>query len=163
MSAKKEFSKLAEELGVRLSAKHQKLVTAESCTGGWLSQVITSVSGSSMWFDRGYVVYSNEAKHELLKISNDMLEKHGAVSEEVARALAENALQRSAADIAIAITGIAGPTGGIADKPVGTVWFGLASNIAETKTFLQNFQGDRQSIRGQAVEFALEKLISALI
>ena len=110
-------------LGTLLSNEQLKLVTAESCTGGWVAQSLTAIAGSSAWFDRGFVTYSNEAKQEMLGVPADTLAEHGAVSQPVAVAMAEGALRNSRADWAVAITGIAGPTGGSPQKPVGTVCF----------------------------------------
>lgn len=153
---------LAEKVGKALGRKGAKLVTAESCTGGWVAQVITSVSGSSDWFDRGFVTYSNDAKHELLGVPLGVLEKHGAVSEETARAMALGALSRSKGTLALSITGIAGPTGGSAAKPVGTVCFGWARKGGEPLTQTRVFQGDRESVRRQSVVHSLEKVLELL-
>ena len=137
------------------------LATAESCTGGWAAQVVTSVSGSSEWFDRGFVTYSNDAKQEMLGVSASTLERHGAVSEETARAMADGALLRSRARMTLAITGIAGPTGGSPDKPVGMVWFAWAMN-GETRTQLARFSGDRETVRRQSVLTALKGVLDVL-
>ncbi len=137
------------------------LVTAESCTGGWAAQVVTSVPGSSDWFERGLVTYSNAAKQELLGVRKSTLEKHGAVSEETAREMALGALGRSRGTVALAITGVAGPTGGSAAKPVGTVCFAWARGrrvASETR----RFSGDRESVRRQSVVRALEGVLEAL-
>ena len=130
------------------------LATAESCTGGLIAAALTHVAGSSDVFDRGFVTYSNEAKADLLGVPMELIDRHGAVSEQVARAMAEGALARSRAGIAISVTGIAGPGGGSADKPVGLVWFGCATQFRNTTAF-QVFQGDREAIRDQAVAYAL--------
>ncbi len=157
---------LALKLGERLAKKPLKLVTAESCTGGGLAQAITDIAGSSAWFERGYVTYSNLAKQELLGVKTDTLNQYGAVSEAVACAMAEGALKQSHADISIAITGIAGPDGGTLEKPIGTVWFALslkqALKQADTVTAVRHFQGDRKAVREQSVQFALEKLIELI-
>jgi len=137
------------------------LVTAESCTGGWAAQVVTSVAGSSDWFDRGYVTYSNDAKRELLGVRAETLSRHGAVSEETAREMAQGALSRGKGTVALAITGIAGPTGGSKEKPVGTVCFAWATargDRVETKRFF----GDRESVRRESVIHALEGVLKAL-
>ncbi len=140
-----------------------KLVTAESCTAGLLAAEITSVSGSSDWFDRGFVTYSNESKQEMLAVKSETLEKFGAVSEETAKEMAEGALQKSHATISLSVTGIAGPDGGTPVKPVGTVWFAWASKgLFDTFALVQHFQGDRTSIRHQATQFALETLYHKL-
>lgn len=152
---------LAEKLGRRLKRAKAMLVSAESCTGGWAAQVVTSVSGSSDWFDRGYVTYSNSAKQELLGVRKSTLEKHGAVSEETAREMALGALGRGRGTIALAITGVAGPSGGTAAKPVGTVciaWARGGKAVSET----HRFSGDRQSVRRQSVVRALEGVMEQL-
>lgn len=156
------LEKLAEELGHQLQYHHLTLVTAESCTGGGLSAWITHIPGSSTWFDRGFVTYSNSAKVEMLKVNPDTLETFGAVSEQIAREMAEGSLQNSHGDISIAITGIAGPTGGSADKPVGMVWFGVAMHQLPTLTVCKIFNGDRQAIRDQAIEKALQLILEVL-
>lgn len=153
------IEKLAEEVGAALKHRHWKLVTAESCTGGGLSYWITHIAGSSDWFERGFVTYSNAAKVEMLGVNACTLESHGAVSEQTAREMAEGALQRSNAQISIAITGIAGPTGGSAQKPVGTVWIAWAGRHLDMKTALEIFSGDRQAIRLGAIKKALEGLL----
>ena len=148
----------ASQLGALLQANHLVLATAESCTGGWLAQIITSVPGSSGWFDRGFVTYSNESKSEMLGVDTKLIQQHGAVSEAVVMQMAEGALHRSKANLACGITGIAGPSGGSVEKPVGTVWFGIAARAFETKVYRFQFAGDRDAVRRQAVEFALEQL-----
>jgi len=131
------------------------LVTAESCTGGWVGQAITSVPGSSHWYDRGFIAYTNGAKRELLDVSTGVLARFGAVSEQTARTMADGALVNSRADVSLAITGIAGPGGGTGEKPVGTVWFAWAGKNRETRTGRHRFDGDRTAVRRQAVETAL--------
>ncbi len=143
-----------------LKQHNLKLVTAESCTGGGLSYWLTSVPGSSDWFDRGFVTYSNSAKMEMLDVNEQTLADEGAVSEPAAREMAEGALAHSEANIAIAITGIAGPDGGTPEKPVGTVWIGWAGNQFTTTTKAFSFSGDRQHIRIQSMEQALTQLLS---
>jgi len=138
------------------------LVTAESCTGGSLAAAITDIAGSSMWFERGYVTYSNAAKQALLNVKTETLNQHGAVSEAAACEMAEGALKNAHADISIAITGIAGPDGGTLEKPTGTVWFAFSFKQAETMTAMQYFQGNRNAVREQSVQFALEKLIELI-
>ena len=134
---------------------------AESCTGGLVSATLTELAGSSEWFERGYITYSNEAKTECLDVPARIIESHGAVSEPVAKAMAEGARINSGSDVAISITGIAGPSGGTAEKPVGTVCFGWATeNQTLSKTI--HFDGDRQAVRQQATEFALTELIALL-
>lgn len=150
---------LAKKLGAALKKRGLLLVTAESCTGGMLAEIITSVPGSSAWFERGLVTYSNIAKHELLGVKIATIEKHGAVSLQVAKEMADGALANSHAQISIAITGIAGPDGGTKDKPIGMVCFACAQTNQQTQTFLQQFSGNRASIRKQAIRFALAQLI----
>jgi nicotinamide-nucleotide amidase len=152
---------LARKLAERLKASGQKLVTAESCTGGWAAQVVTSVAGSSDWFERGFVTYSNDAKHELLGVAQGTLKSRGAVSEETAREMAAGALERSKGTVALAITGIAGPTGGSSGKPVGTVCFAWASK-AGVRAETRHFKGDRESVRRQSVVHALEGVLWTL-
>jgi nicotinamide-nucleotide amidase len=134
------------------------LATAESCTGGWVAQVITSVPGSSGWFERGFIAYSNTAKREQLSVKTRTLARFGAVSEQTARAMAEGALLHSQAQVTLAVTGIAGPDGGTTEKPVGTVCFAWAGKNRETLSMLRRFEGDREAIRRQAVVHALEGL-----
>ena len=150
---------LVERLAVRLRGAGLRLVTAESCTGGWLAKVITDLPGSSTWFERGYVTYSNAAKAQDLRVDGRTLKRHGAVSEAVAREMAMGALRVSGADVAIAITGIAGPDGGSADKPVGTVWLAVAVREGVLEARLQRFSGDRETIRRDSVKCALEWLV----
>lgn len=152
-----EFSALAAELGLALQRKGWMLATAESCTGGWLAQVVTSVAGSSLWFDRGFVTYSIAAKQDMLGVRADTLARFGPVSEATAREMAQGALAHSAAQLAIAITGLAGPGGGTAETPLGTVCFAWADadHVASTT---QLFSGDRGQIRAAAVGFALRRL-----
>lgn len=157
-----DLESLAAQLGAALKARGWMLATAESCTGGLVSAAITSVAGSSDWFERGFVTYSNEAKTELLGVPGELIAQHGAVSEQVARAMAEGALAHSRAHMAVSITGIAGPAGGSADKPVGTVWFAFASRDAsgtvQCDAALRRFDGDRAAVRAQAAASALEHL-----
>lgn len=153
----KDILILAKQLGAILKQKHFFLATAESCTGGQIAQSITAIPGSSNWFDRGFVTYSNAAKQEMLGISENLILSHGAVSEEVALAMAKGALQNSSADVSIAVTGIAGPDGGSEEKPVGTVWLAWGSKQSSiAKCFY--FTGDRLSIREQAVSAGLQGL-----
>ena len=151
----KELSKKVEELLKKFKKSGLKLVTAESCTGGMISSVITDVSGSSDVFERGFVTYSNEAKNELLGVSTGLLEKHGAVSEEVAKAMAEGALSHSRADISIAVTGVAGP-GASENKPAGLVYIASAKKAGETICCKNNFTGDRDKVRKSSVSKALD-------
>ena len=150
---------LAGELGRRLLTQGQKLATAESCTGGWVAQCLTSMAGSSAWFDRGFVTYSNESKQEMLGVSPDTLNTHGAVSEATAVAMAQGALRHSHADWALAITGIAGPAGGSDEKPVGTVCFAWASTDDHLSCETHRFEGSREDVRAQSVVHALDGLL----
>jgi nicotinamide-nucleotide amidase len=153
-----ELEALAADLGVALQRNGWLLATAESCTGGWLAQVATSVAGSSAWFDRGFVTYSNAAKQDMLGVRAETLARFGAVSEETAREMAQGALAHSAAQIAIAITGIAGPSGGTPEKPVGTVCFAWALAGQPCVSATRFFSGDRRQIRAASVGFALRQL-----
>ena len=156
------FSALAARLGARLKKQRLKLATAESCTGGWIAQVLTSISGSSAWFERGFVTYSNEAKKELLGVSGTILSRHGAVSEETARAMAAGALTRSRAQVAVAVTGVAGPTGGTKKKPVGMVCFAWSRKGTAPGSVTRRFRGGRESVRRQSVIVALRGLLERL-
>lgn len=153
---------LSLRMGELLKAQHKKIAVAESCTGGELSREITAVSGSSAYFDRGFITYTNVAKHELLDVPLELLETYGAVSEQVAAAMALGVLAHSHADIAVSITGIAGPQGGTIDKPVGLVWFCLAVRDADCLTYETRFSGGRKHVRRLSVGFALEHVIQQL-
>lgn len=144
-------------LAERLLQKRWMLATAESCTGGLIAGACTDVSGSSAWFERGFVTYSNAAKSELLGVDAQLIAEHGAVSEPVARAMAQGALKRSHAQIAVAVTGVAGPTGGTPEKPVGLVWFGFALADRVHSESMQ-FAGDRAAVRAATVQHALQRL-----
>jgi len=154
--------KLSNELGIALQKRHWSLALAESCTGGWASQVVTASKGSSSHFERGFVTYSNLSKTEMLGVSEKTLETHGAVSEETAREMAAGALSHSNAQIAAAITGVAGPDGGTPDKPVGTVCFAWATIDGVLKSETRHFDGDREAVRYQSVQTALEGVSSLL-
>ena len=156
---KHDFYKLAKQLGAILEAKGLMLATAESCTGGQIAQVVTCVSGSASWFERGFITYSNTAKQEMLGVHAETLEKYGAVSEQTAREMAEGVLLHSHAQISLAVTGIAGPTGGTKEKPVGTICFAWAGVDMPTRSEQKHFQGDRTGIRDQATIFALKALL----
>lgn len=153
---------LARAVGRELKKQGLMLATAESCTGGWAAQIVTSVSGSSEWFERGFVTYTNISKREMLGVKTTILSRHGAVSEPTARAMAEGALANSHAQVAIAITGIAGPSGGTPEKPVGTVCFAWAGKKRDTVSAKHQFSGDREGIRRQAVTTALQGLLDFL-
>jgi nicotinamide-nucleotide amidase len=157
-----ELEALAARVGQALLARGEWLATAESCTGGWVAQCLTAVAGSSGWFERGFVTYSNAAKSEMLGVADTTLERHGAVSEATARAMAQGALERSRADWAVAITGIAGPSGGSADKPVGTVCFAWAEKEGGCEAERRHFDGNREEVRAQSVRHALTGLLARL-
>lgn len=152
---------LAAEVGRRLQACGQRVTTAESCTGGGLAAAITAIAGSSAWFDLSVVTYSNEAKQRLLGVPAGLLQQYGAVSEQVAAAMAEGAMRLAAADWALSVTGIAGPAGATPGKPVGTVCFGMAHS-GSVQTTVCYFSGDRNAVRQQAACFALTWLRDAL-
>lgn len=152
---------LVERLAARLLQRQWMLATAESCTGGLIAGACTDLSGSSNWFERGFVTYSNAAKTELLGVPVALIEAHGAVSAEVAHAMAAGAVQHSHAQVAVAVTGVAGPTGGTAEKPVGLVWFGFALPD-RVLTQQMNFAGDRAAVRAAAVRHALTRLLELL-
>jgi nicotinamide-nucleotide amidase len=152
---------IARELGELCVARNAVLCGAESCTGGLIAATLTSVSRSSHWFDRGFTTYSNEAKMQLLGVLESTLKVHGAVSEATAREMAAGALANSTATISFSVTGVAGPTGGTANKPVGMVCFGFASREG-ARTITKHFSGDRNAVREQSVEFVLAELIATL-
>ena len=155
------MDELARKVGERLKAAKRQLVTAESCTGGWVAQAVTSVAGSSSWFERGFVTYSNAAKQELLGVRQKTLDAHGAVSEETAREMADGALRKSKGTIALAVTGVAGPGGGTPDKPVGMVCFAWADG-KKLRSETRRFSGDRDSVRRQSVIHALQGVLETL-
>lgn len=148
-------------LAQTLQQRGWMMASAESCTGGLIAGACTDLAGSSVWFERGFVTYSNAAKTEMLGVDAQLVEQHGAVSEAVARAMAEGALRHSRAQAAVAVTGIAGPSGGSTDKPVGTVWFGWAVSGA-VHTQKKVFAGDRAAVRAAAVQHALAGLVRLL-
>jgi len=154
-----ELYELAQRAGNVLLKDHKWLCTAESCTGGWLGKVLTDVAGSSAWYDRGFITYTNQAKHDLLGVDSELLVKFGAVSEESVRAMAQGALENSLADHSVAITGIAGPAGGTEANPVGLVWFAWAERKNSTVSSESViFDGDREAIRRQAVRHVLKNI-----
>lgn len=154
--------RLAERVGKALKSLNLMLVTAESCTGGWIAQAVTMVPGSSDWFERGYVTYTYISKRELLGVKDATLGAHGAVAEEVVREMAEGALERSHAQVAVAVSGIAGPGGGTPGKPVGTVCFAWAAKAAGTRAQTLRLKGGRDAVRRQSVEHALEGVLALL-
>jgi len=156
-----ELSALGREVGEKLLAARRRLVTAESCTGGWIAKLCTDIAGSSDWFDCGFVCYSNAAKTRDLAVPEKLIEAEGAVSDAAVRAMAEGAIARTGASVAIAVSGIAGPGGAVPGKPVGTVWFALAYrglDRLELQGHLIQFDGDRDAVRRQSVEYAFNLL-----
>jgi len=153
-----ELKQLSKTVGEALKRQGATVTTAESCTGGWVAKAITDIAGSSAWFERGFVTYSNEAKAQMIGVDADTLNQHGAVSEPVVIQMAQGALAAANASYAVSISGIAGPDGGSEQKPVGTVWFGFASRHGETLTRHECFSGDRDAVRLQATVYALKTL-----
>ena len=153
-----ELMQLSEVVGLALKQRGATLTTAESCTGGWVAKVITDIAGSSAWFERGFVTYSNEAKAQMIGVRESTLVQHGAVSEPVVVEMAIGALRAARADYAISVSGVAGPDGGSVEKPVGTVWFGVASVSGQGVTRRECFAGDREAVRRQATAYALNLL-----
>jgi nicotinamide-nucleotide amidase len=158
----REPQSLVQALAKLMTDRGRRLVTAESCTGGWIAKLVTDQPGSSAWFERGFVTYSNAAKVEQLGVGEHILLDHGAVSAETVRAMAEGALRHSHADIAVAVSGIAGPDGGTADKPVGLVWLAWCVSDEQPESEQYLFEGNRESIRLQAVDAALRGLLRRL-
>ena len=150
---------MARDAGHLLENLNLKLATAESCTGGWLAKANTDLAGSSAWFERGFVTYSNDAKRELLGVSEETLDRYGAVSQQTALEMTEGALRNSRGDFAIAVTGVAGPDGGSADKPVGTVWIAWQRRGAQAGVAHYRFDGDRERVRRASVVAALEGVL----
>jgi nicotinamide-nucleotide amidase len=157
-----ELNTLSTEVGNALSARQLVLACAESCTGGWISEVVTAMAGSSGWFDCGFVTYSNAAKQAMLGVGAETLKAHGAVSEETALAMAQGALAHSAAQVALAVTGVAGPGGGSSGKPVGTVCFAWCRVGQAGFSNTRHFSGDREAIRRQTVIYSLRGLLALL-
>ncbi len=155
-------SVLAKQLGDALLARGMTLATAESCTGGGVAQAVTDIAGSSAWFERGFVTYANVAKIEMLGVRHSTLDTYGAVSEMTVREMVVGALQHSGAHLALAVTGIAGPGGGSASKPVGTVWFAWATREGNVQARLHQLSGDRSQIRAQAVQISLQGALEML-
>jgi len=162
MTGERPLDGLVEALANELCRRRWRCATAESCTGGGLAAALTARAGSSSWFDRGFVTYSNEAKQDMLGVTAATIETHGAVSAETAAAMAAGALQRSAAQATVAVTGIAGPSGGTAGKPVGTVIFAWSMRDAESVTESRHFQGDRAAVRTASIAHAIEGLLRRL-
>ena len=154
---------LASQVGRQLLERELMVTTAESCTGGLVAGALTAIAGSSGWFERGFVTYSNHAKIEMLGVAPDLIETYGAVSEETARAMAQGALLESRAQAALSVTGIAGPAGGTRDKPVGTVCFGWVLLEQDVHSETMHFDGDREHVREQSVRHALGGLLLRLL
>jgi len=157
-----ELTELATQLGERLLQQRKLLAVAESCTGGWLAKCVTDVAGSSQWFDRGFVTYSNAAKQDMLEVLAGTLAAEGAVSESTVREMAAGALANSAADLSVAISGIAGPGGGQPGKPVGTVCFAWAERGGPLRVTTRHFEGNRDAVRRLSVAYALQGLLDVL-
>jgi nicotinamide-nucleotide amidase len=153
---------LAERVGAALKKRKLMLVTAESCTGGWVSEAVTMVPGSSGWFERGFVTYTYISKREMLGVSERTLEKHGAVAEEIVREMVKGALSRSHAQVAVAVSGVAGPSGGTPEKPVGTVCIAWARKGGAIRSETKRYSGDREAVRRQSVEQALRGVLALL-
>ncbi len=152
----------AQQVGVLLASKGLKLVSAESCTGGWIGQSITAIAGSSGWYECGFITYSNQAKHRMLGVQATTLLKYGAISEQTAREMVAGALKMSTAQVAIAVTGVAGPSGGSKEKPVGMVCFAWELKQSATHSTTHFFSGNREAVRRQAVAVALLGIIDLL-
>ncbi|KLN97864.1 nicotinamide-nucleotide amidase [Moellerella wisconsensis] len=166
MKDEKYLEELSLQLGQQLRQLGKTVTSAESCTGGWIAKALTDIAGSSAYYERGFVTYSNEAKHQMIGVSSQTLENYGAVSQQVVLEMAEGALNQANADFAISVSGIAGPGGGTPDKPVGTVWFGFAHKIDENNLSLSAhhciFEGDRHCVRLQSAIFSLETLLQQI-
>jgi nicotinamide-nucleotide amidase len=161
-----ELHPLVARVAGALLQRRRLLVSAESCTGGWIGKAVTDLAGSSGWYLGGVVVYSNALKQTLLGVRPETLAAHGAVSEATAAEMASGALLRLGADVAVAVTGVAGPGGGQLDKPVGTVWFGCAwreGERLETEVAVARFHGDREAVRRQAVVYSLEQALGVIV
>jgi len=157
-----EIEALAAQVGQSLLAARARITTAESCTGGWIAKSLTDVAGSSAWFDYGFITYGNNAKQNMLNVDSELIGDHGAVSQEVAEQMAVGARRISGADLAVAVTGIAGPDGGTGEKPVGTVWLAWSGPGAEMASQMERFSGNRESVRRQTVVMALQGVLEEL-
>jgi nicotinamide-nucleotide amidase len=158
-----QLQQLSRRIGEQLKKRQATVTAAESCTGGWIAKVFTDISGSSAWFERGFVTYSNEAKQQMVGVQDTILQQHGAVSEQTVREMATGAAKAAAAEYAIAVSGIAGPDGGTPDKPVGTVWFAIAGPEGRVLAQRQIFAGDRDAVRRQSVVWALQTLLDEFL
>jgi nicotinamide-nucleotide amidase len=153
---------LAEKVGFALRKRKLMLATAESCTGGWISEAVTMVPGSSDWFERGFVTYTYISKREMLGVRQATLGRHGAVAEEVVREMASGAIARSHAQVSVAVSGVAGPSGGTPDKPVGTVCFAWCAKNRRPRSETKHFPGDREAVRRQSVVHALKGVLALI-
>lgn len=158
-----QLQQLSRRIGEQLKKRQATVTAAESCTGGWLAKVFTDISGSSAWFERGFVTYSNEAKQQMVGVQDTTLQQHGAVSEQTVREMATGAAKAAAAEYAIAVSGIAGPEGGTPDKPVGTVWFAIVGPEGRVLAQRKIFSGDRDAVRRQSVAWALQTLLDEFL
>lgn len=157
-----EIKNVVEQLAAALLGKGWRLAAAESCTGGWVAKCCTDLAGSSAWFERGFITYSDAAKMNMLNVQQTALQQHGAVSEAVVRQMAQGARRAAGLEAALAVTGIAGPAGGSAEKPVGTVWFAWDIEGQDTRSECMHFAGNRESVRRQSVMYALQGLLRRL-
>jgi len=158
-----QLQQLSHRIGEQLKRRQATVTAAESCTGGWIAKVFTDISGSSTWFERGFVTYSNEAKQQMVGVQDTTLQQHGAVSEQTVREMATGAAKAAAAEYAIAVSGIAGPEGGTPDKPVGTVWFAIVGPEGRVLAQRQIFAGNRDAVRRQSVAWALQTLLDEFL
>lgn len=158
-----QLQQLSHRIGEQLKRRQATVTAAESCTGGWIAKVFTDISGSSAWFERGFVTYSNEAKQQMVGVQDTTLQQHGAVSEQTVREMATGAAKAASAEYAIAVSGIAGPEGGTPDKPVGTVWFAIVGPEGHVLAQRQIFAGDRDAVRRQSVAWALQTLLDEFL
>ncbi|BAN98038.1 hypothetical protein N172_19395 [Pantoea dispersa EGD-AAK13] len=158
-----QLQQLSRRIGEQLRHRQATVTAAESCTGGWIAKVFTDISGSSAWFERGFVTYSNEAKQQMVGVQAATLAQHGAVSEQTVREMVTGACAAAGAGYGIAVSGIAGPDGGTAEKPVGTVWFALAGPEGRVLAQRQQFTGDRDAVRRQSVSWALQALLDEFL
>jgi len=158
----KQLYELAERVGKALKARGMMMANAESCTGGWIAQAVTAVPGSSAWFERGFVTYTYISKREMLGVKPETLDAHGAVSEQAVREMTAGALARSHAQVAVSVSGTAGPSGGTPQKPVGTVCIGWGMKDGAVQSAVKHFDGDREAVRRQAVAFALEQVLAVV-
>ena len=158
----RDLESLSMRVGEALKLRGLMIATAESCTGGWIGEVLTAIAGSSAYVERGFITYSNESKQEMLGVPEAVIQQHGAVSEETVRAMAAGAVAHSRAQVSVSVSGVAGPGGGSAHNPVGTVCFGWAVKGGEPQSARKHFDGDRESVRRQSVVFALQGALARI-